>query len=236
MGQRKAAFSVIEIIVVVAIMGTLVALVAPALYHARQQARRAISLSKLRSHVMIFSSYAQSYDEYFPYFTNPRKIVELEYRGTKIPCRYFDSHFRWPVALAADYYNDLAPHPSQLAPTTTHICSYYYSASFFADTRFSRLETRTGPAQWRAVRRSEVVFPSAKALFSEVVETVPWVRSPLTKIVGLGMVDGSAQHRNPAQCAEPVLKGEGPWKGAVFQIGIYGMHTVDGVAGRDVVP
>ncbi|MCC7389784.1 MAG: prepilin-type N-terminal cleavage/methylation domain-containing protein [Phycisphaerales bacterium] len=231
---QRRAFSLIEVLVVVAIVGVLVGLAAPALHHARQQARRAVSLSNMRSHIAVFSEYEQSNSEYYPYFTDPAGPIDLKYNGLEITCRYFDAHFRWSVALADGYYDGVAPHPSQLAPRTAHICSYFYSATFLADPEYWRLEQRTGPEQWRAVRAFEVVYPSEKALFTEVVQTIPWSRSTLVEYVGLGMVDGSANHWPRSQCTEPVLEGEGPWDGTALHHGVFGMHTVGGVTGRDV--
>jgi prepilin-type N-terminal cleavage/methylation domain-containing protein len=232
--SHRRAFSAIELLVVIAVIGVLLALAIPSLHRARRQASRAVSQANMRSHIAVFSQYAHSNDDHYPYFTDPNGLVVLEYNGLEITCRYFDAYFRWSVALADAYYDGIAPHPSQMVPRASHVTSYFYSATFLADPRFWRLERRTGPEQWRPVRAFEVVYSSKKALFTEVVEAIPWSISSLVDPIGLGLVDGSAGHWARSDCMEPVKAGEGPWEGAALHHGVYGMHTVGGVTGRDV--
>lgn len=234
MNSMRHGVTMVETIVVVTIIGVLLGVLLPTLHGARRSARQAVSKSNLRSHLTVFNTYAEEYTEYYPYFTSPDGMVELDYHGLAIPTLYFGAHFRWQIALADEYYGGIAPHPSQLAPQTSHICSYYYSAAFLADPRFWAGETRQGPEQWRAVRRFEVTYPASKALFTEVVQTIPWARATGVRDVGLGMVDGSVRYEGTEGLIEPYLDGEGSWEGVTFHHGVYGMHTVSGVRGRDV--
>ena len=64
--QRIAAFTLIELLIVVAIIGLLLAIVAPALVGARQQARSVYCLSNLRQWGFAVAVYAQHNCGYLP--------------------------------------------------------------------------------------------------------------------------------------------------------------------------
>jgi len=64
MGKR--AFSLIELLVVVAIIALLVSIMLPALEEARENAEMAVCLSNLRQMVIAAQSYTLAYEDYYP--------------------------------------------------------------------------------------------------------------------------------------------------------------------------
>jgi prepilin-type N-terminal cleavage/methylation domain-containing protein len=64
------SFTLIELLVVVAIIGVLISILLPALNMARENARRAVCLSQLRSIGQGFTSYAQDNADFLPYNQN----------------------------------------------------------------------------------------------------------------------------------------------------------------------
>jgi prepilin-type N-terminal cleavage/methylation domain-containing protein len=230
-------FTLIETLLVLAVLAMLLAIVFPTLGTIRENARNAVTLQNLRTHVSTFQVYQGTYKDYFPYFTSPDGPVYIEYRGKRYKIQYFGAFYRWQIALARDYYDNVAPHPSQRRPGGNQVVSYQYSATCLADPAFWNAETRTGPDQWRAVRGAEVVFPSRKALFTESEPIYPTIyafyKSPESKI-NLGMMDGSAHGYKLRELTLPHRTGEGDFEGTMNHIGLFGMHTKMGVRGRDI--
>src|SRR3972149_2245949 len=64
--DRRAGFTLIEVLVVVSIIALLISILLPSLARARDQARAAVCLSKLRQMGIGTVSYANSYREYIP--------------------------------------------------------------------------------------------------------------------------------------------------------------------------
>jgi type II secretory pathway pseudopilin PulG len=65
-GRRGAAFTIVELLVVISIVALLVALLLPALEAARDAARRVQCMANLRQFGIGFARYAQQYDGEFP--------------------------------------------------------------------------------------------------------------------------------------------------------------------------
>ena len=61
-----SAFTILELLIVVAIIALLIGLVLPALRHVRSEARSAVCLSNLKQIAMGFNLYAGDHDEYLP--------------------------------------------------------------------------------------------------------------------------------------------------------------------------
>lgn len=64
--QRRRGFTLIEVLVVVAIIALLVAILLPSLSAAREQARRAVCLSNKKQIALALGSYMSANDGYFP--------------------------------------------------------------------------------------------------------------------------------------------------------------------------
>ena len=60
------AFTLVEMLVVIAIIGILAGLLMPALTRARESGRQTACMNNLRQLGMAFQAYAKAFDEYFP--------------------------------------------------------------------------------------------------------------------------------------------------------------------------
>ncbi|MEZ6242247.1 MAG: hypothetical protein R3B57_04320 [Phycisphaerales bacterium] len=225
---------------VIVLLGLLIALAMPTIAGMRERARDATSLANLRSHAQILSVYLGDWDDTYPFPTDPTAdLTILRGGGITIAVPFFHVSGVWPVPLADGYYDSVFPHPSILRPgEESLITSYHYSPTFITDPQFWNLETRTGPAQWGPVGGHQPVFPSAKAISVEFSTSrgVP-VFAPSqqeTPAFTGAFCDGSASAHPRGSSTPPVSTGEGDYDASLHRVGIVGMHTVNGVRGRDI--
>jgi len=242
--SRTGAFTIVEMLLVISIIGLLLSLLLPSLAGVREQARKSVDLSNLRSHTQSFSNYTIDWDGMWPFFTDPtQERTELVYREHRQNTLYFGATIYWNFALA-DYYGGQLFHPSMYPPQDDDW--YYYSQSFIARPEYWNAFTRRGPAQWKPTRASEVKHASAKGLLLRRISIEEWASIDSHPDGGtwahritdyrVGFVDGSAgQHA--VQDLEPgYLGGDGrpEWQGVVTTFGFPISHTIDGVRGRDL--
>ncbi|MCC6426183.1 MAG: hypothetical protein IT435_05120 [Phycisphaerales bacterium] len=232
--KARRAFTIVEMLVVIAVIIIVASLLTPMLRQSRTAGKDVASLANLRSHSANVASYTSEFRGVFPYFTNPRGIVLIPHDSGEFPAIYFDMYFVWSLGMSHLYYDGKMPHVSHYRPGSPSICTYFYSATLVSQPEFWNALTRTGPEQWRAVGIDSVVFPSQKAAFTECDGIVMTPPNAIGKGVLLGLIDGSAQLSPASTLMEPYRKGEGGWEGSRFSGGVYGMHTIDGVRGRDI--
>lgn len=231
--------------IVILIAGLLMTLLLPAIAGALGQARAAVSLSNMRQHGTVLGAYANDWSDSHPYLARPDDTATV-FRGAGfvVAAPYFHQAYLWPIPLADSYYD------GQLTNGFVHpgvggdgpvLTSYWMSSSLFARPSFWNAASREfGTDQLGPTRQSEVVFPSAKATLVEVdpdfglpvATTSGDVRGSLS--VGFALADGSAVRRARADCLVPYQFGEAPAPGMLFPAGVFGMHTIDGVLGRDL--
>lgn len=234
--RRTGGFTIIELLMCIAIMAVLIALTVPNLAYFRNNARRTSLASRLSQHATVFASYTSDYKDFFPWFTDPNATYSLvRAPGLTIKCRYFDADSTWHVALSERYYGNSWTNPafwdlSQKTPSA--LTDFRYSSAFLADPAFWTLETRTGPAQWRATRSAEVQFPSKKALHTSLgsmgeLDASNW------KSAVMSFVDGSAAAVSAQDLLPGYPKGNGDWPGSSLNVSLPGLMTMDGVRGRD---
>lgn len=238
-------FTLIESIIVVLMLAILLALVLPSLRTAREQSRRTVSLSNLRSHVQVFSVYATDFTDTWPYFTDPRATQTVLYddpNGGVFPIEYFLAHAFWNVALAPGYYEGNARHPSFSDPGRPPVVSgteyYWYSCAFIAAHSYWNPATRVGPSQWVPTFTYQVSFAAQKGVLLAPFSR-PDPEQPDGRVIwgdprGVGFCDGSAR-LVPHHALQKVYSGgDGSWPGGFHRSGVEVLHTIDGVAGRDV--
>lgn len=77
----RKAFTLIELLMVIAIIALLVAITLPGLNRARQQAKAIYCLNNLRQMVLAAGSYTQQYDDHYPlaYYTQRRDGIRYYY-------------------------------------------------------------------------------------------------------------------------------------------------------------
>jgi len=233
-------FSLLEILVVVAVLAVLIGLTLPALKGARSSSQRLGSLSNLRQHGTAFAAYTADFQDYWPLFTHPDRRVAFLCSNTRFKPAYFEGYFCWNAALAPQYYGGNCLDASFRTPEMEDLwfpngTSYWYSDVFIADPQYWTYALRKGPAQWRATRASEVTSPSKKALHISVGEllsdeqTLDRERSP-----GVGFVDGSVRNVRLADIRPGHRDGPGARTILARPHDFPTMHTLKGVHGRDV--
>lgn len=244
---RPNGFSIVEVLVVIAILGVVVALALPALSRARTSARSARDLSTVRHLSTLIANYAADYSDCFPYFQtpgNPFGPMVLPPGFSLGPGRsYFTGgSVYWPNVMRDGYWPPgFAVHLAMEGDVTGSNLTEGYPA----DTIRSRfLLTHTvfaAPQFWRddlspvhhtmlrPVRTSEVLFPSLKGLMLDISlpstsrgsRNQPWHPH-------VGRMDGSAGivRWDQLDHSRVVRRPYGAWPWTI-------LSSRDGVHGRD---
>lgn len=238
----RRAFTLIDTLLTISIIGLLITLLLPAVAAVRESARDLVSLSNIRNHSAVFQMYTSDWNDYLPFVTRP-DVDQSIIRG----CggwgysNYFGASQVWPIPLSDSYYEGRCEGPEFVHPSRRDdaLIDYWLSSSILADPPYWDLSTRTGPRQWGAQRLTSITFPSAKAVLTEnhPVHGLPTIITPRAKpwAIALGIADGSSGRWKPDELIKPILSGEGSFPGIMLGMGVYGMHTPNGVLGRDVV-
>lgn len=227
-------FSIVELLVVIAVIGVLVALALPMLGRSMKEARGTASLANLKSHATIVTLYSTDSADTFPWFTDTSTWnLDLEYADRDYSYPHFFLAHVWGVGLV-DYYDGIWPHAALAHPGVREECSYYLSSTLMASPEFWDGLARTGPEQWKPQMLHNVTFPGKKAMFVTAIESQFLWWSSKAPTVEFALVDGSAARFPAARLIEPLLTGDGRWYGTYLPLGAFGMHTVRGIHGRDV--
>ncbi len=221
----RRGLSLLEILVVIAAIGVLLAILLPALSGTRRSANEITSLSNIRTIGQTFEAYIDEHGAYpagrggwavHPDWRDPP--LAISWPGVWLTDRL------WPILM-----HDLAPWPenyqSWLSPgadperftslwsgggytagSTEGLTSYWYSNSFLARPRvWSGSGGDYDESLVRAARRADVRQPSQKALLydAEVAYLTPeqMERNPRRAV---GLADGSASIRRDAEAVGPV--------------------------------
>ncbi len=238
-----AGFTLLETLIVIAIVGLLVALLAPSLRSARLAARSSASLSNLRTHAQQITAYTSDFRDWAPYFLDPFagwSDVRNPDNGYSATVPFFGASFTWNIALASGYYHGDNFQWSFQSPLSKGQpdgqTDYYYSCTFVARPAFWNDLTRVGPFQRGATRWTEVQFPDRKVLLWDSAGGYTPESLALIGHDRTACVDGSAARRpSTVFSGTAAAGGDGPWPGAMHGTGYpIGMHTIDGVRGRDI--
>lgn len=240
------AFTLVEVLVCIAVLAVLVALAIPMVGRAAAASRDAKSLANLRTHAQTMLAYTADSRGLFPCFVPPVPAgITLHDPRSNFAwtVRYFDQCLFWNFALADGYYGGRHDDPSFRAPNAPPaaraerfvVTDYLYPCSFVAAPEFYDPTTRTiPPEQFRATALHEVRFPANKALLSA---RYPWSDQPPGKPqppAHGAFVDGHARAVGPEDI-QPNAPGE-PYWGTWLTLNdhiLAMMHCQNGVRGFD---
>lgn len=248
--RTDRAFSLIETIMVVALVALLVALLLPVLSSVSDRARMLRAQSDLRQHAQVVQMYAGDYHDTLPFFAYPDATLTI-LRGPwgAVSLHYFGSYAHWPYALADAYYQSMDPWHELFASPYHDInnpdsgaTAYYYSCSLIASPAYWNPETRlAGTSQLRPVRLDHVRYASSKALFA----VDPWA-SPFQNLSllprdqlrsAIAAIDGRSKVVPVSELGPTIQSGDGTGSSATGHVIGWtpsGMHTLDGAHGRDL--
>lgn len=245
-----AAFSLVELLVVVAVIGVLLAIALPALRGARVAAGRTQMLSNLHGVAASFEAYTTSHGGVYPFHDRSKwlTIAPLGEGGSSLfnddPWllkHYWHAKFH-AIAPWREHYmswlnrgvdvDPVAPWSARPGSLFVGYVSYHYSCSFMA--RPEAWATPSGPANGSSdsliapTRTHEVASPSAKALMIDADRAYLGREERPDDLRGVLMADGSASSRADAAATAPVQNKVNDRPPAVYH------DTPGGVRGRDV--
>ncbi len=244
--RSSRGFSLLEILIVVALVGVLIALAAPLLNDIRTRGRFTSTITNARSHATILTLYATDHKDTWPYFADPRaasSVIVYDHGQSSVEISYFRSGSFWRVALVDQYYDALWAHPSfrsaLKSASTQRSIDYFYPCVFIGRPEYYNPATRTRPPdQLGPTRLSDVTFPADKALITDfAAEELPPIRGTSWRVFAtvdtsagrwrLEQLNGGMQSGDGQQTFNEQLGGH--WPGDLFDL----RHTLDGFRGRD---
>lgn len=242
-GSRHAhGFTLIELIISIAVIALLIALAIPSLAGARMRAKMAWSLSTQRQIGAAIHLYAQDHGETFPTVGEPERLGGglVGPRGDTIGSEYFQSSlYRWSTLLFPHYVPTLSTlKPGVRNAGTEQIedgwirSTYLLTYNAWADPRYWNEDSPT-PVRplLRATRVGEVRFPSEKGLVLDVHHgAMNRNEFPGYRNLSVGRADGSAGELDwwsvPLSAVYSNPRWPVPWRLPV-------LATRDGLWGRD---
>lgn len=249
--QNKPAFSLIEMMIVVIIVGALLGLTLPLIHRSRVRASDAVSQSDLAGHARVFAAYTGDWKDAFPIFTRPGEVVSLSWGSDTVEVKYFDGWNLWNLALAPSYYAN-NPRSAAFSPPlgdgssardqTYPATGYGYACAYLASPNYWDLTSReTWARQAVGMRGANVTYPDRKTVLLNVSR---WrraslgdggsIRDAVARSVEVAFVDGHAGFIEPERRVPEVPGGDGlgtpPHPVSVPPT----MHTFRGVGGMDI--
>lgn len=243
---RTSGFTLLETILVVAIVGIVVAMTLPSLSIVRLKGREIASQAQIRSHASMMLLYATDHRDAWPAYTYAdatSSIIRFDGGSNYTSIGYFQMNNYWPVALADAYYDgrwaDKSFRSPARRPGSDGYHDYYYPCVFIASPEYWNAATRSlPPSQLRGTRVSDVTFPDRKILLlDEQTRSIAWLDNPKQKVV-TAQTDGRATSRAFSAFTPGFQSGDGvdlPQYFAAHRGGLYDfLHTIDGVRGLDL--
>lgn len=257
--KARRGFTLVEVLAVIALVGAILAMLIPALGHARAAAKATITASRLRQNGSIFLIYAGDHRGYWPCPINPRDTVyrfsvpeiDFEYQSKA----YFSmSSYYWTLALTSSYYGGKAFDPvwyaaeSQIPSAPEERTIFMYPCVYLARPEYWVPTSREGKNQYGGTRVDEVRYPTKKTLLAStwhVYRRSILCHNPVTHIsrcdmgpapIPAVMPDGSFHTTRYSDVLPGYHNGDGEYIDGF----IHGMdhpptgHTIHGVYGRDI--
>lgn len=222
----RRAFTILELLVVAAVLAVLVAILVPALRAARVAAGQTAMLSNLRGIGVSFDVYTQTYDNYYPFHVpsdwlllTPPPVASMVMDGGNPWSlrRYWPAKFH-SVAPWRDHFRTWVNDGRYVVPGAPWMpdeaygvdgcdVSYEYSCSFQARPQ-AWPEPGAAPAAEEstlqaAVRAAEVAQPAAKALCIDADRAYLRRDARHDDLRGVLCVDGSARPRLDSEATAP---------------------------------
>lgn len=210
------AFTLIEALAVIAVVGVLLGMLLAAIGVARKATHETVMLSNVRDTGMMFDLYTQAYDRFYPFHALGEPFQDRPPESGP-PSLWTDDpwamRYAWPtvmhrVAPWSEHYRTWAPpwsdaegrHPWQSAVGGIRWPVIAYSCSFTARPEAWSVDDRELGDALRGVRATEVLSPSGKVLLFDA--TPASESNVVTRAVGLA--DLSADRRSDADATPPV--------------------------------
>ncbi|MEM1184513.1 MAG: type II secretion system protein [Planctomycetota bacterium] len=237
--MNRRAFSIVELMVVIAIIGVLISILLPALGAARSASRQVLALANARTLHQTFELYLDSNDETYPFvpgFADPNlggeQVVFVNWypEGTVIGTNdRFMLAWAWPALISTiapweeHYETWVSPgKPTELPEDWVDSqerepgeeISWRLSNTFLADPAAWDGKANADPMVFRAVKRPDIAFPSGKALAWDThlayLSRRPDLRDGHWDAdAPIAFADGHAEVRNPLDGTEPADTGFG---------------------------
>jgi len=243
--HARRAFTIVELLIVVGIIGLLIGIALPALKHARVKAAEARNLAIHRSLISALLSYSIDHDGRFPFLGTPGDpMAPVVAWGYPSEYSFFGGQsFLWLCTLVPEYFDlrneqvDVAlanpfgvPHPGlPNAPPEVFQTAFLLTQTAFAQPRFWSPAQEPLPELCTPTRWKDVQFPAMKGITLDRHLVTLMELSDHVGLVSVGMGDGSASIRPatpPGWEDRVVARPYGAWPTLI-------MATRDGLAGRD---
>jgi prepilin-type N-terminal cleavage/methylation domain-containing protein len=234
------AFTLIELLLVIAVIAVVVGITLPVLGGARRNARQTTSLNNIRGLMVQLEAYCASFKDAYP-FMRAGQLVPTGRGLSMSSSNHWDAEYLWPGLVLAEL-SEPGPVPESLmSPSLSREydgrASYRYSHGFLA--RPAAWASTGGPTSmdWiEAVRLGDVRTPSRKVVLHD--GDVAYARKPI-KVRGVDVAEPSAvafadNHgdvRVPADATEPVINRL--WSASEPRANMRLHNTAGGAAGID---